>query len=145
MKSITTSLILILTLFYTGTIFAQSTPIGTWKTIDDQTGEAKSHVEIYEKEGKLYGKIAKLLERESDVKCEKCPGSKKNKPLIGMLVIENLTFSKGFWKNGTILDPESGNEYSCSIWLEPGKPDELKVRGKHWTGLYRTQTWYKVK
>ncbi|HHS95446.1 MAG TPA: DUF2147 domain-containing protein, partial [Phaeodactylibacter sp.] len=30
-----------------GILSAQSTPIGVWKTIDDETGEAKSHVEIY--------------------------------------------------------------------------------------------------
>ncbi|MFN7118122.1 MAG: DUF2147 domain-containing protein [Saprospiraceae bacterium] len=124
---------------------AQSSPVGMWKTIDDKTGEAKSHVEIYEKDGKFYGKITKLLRKPADTVCEKCPGNKKNKPLIGMNVIEGLSFSKGYWRDGSILDPETGNEYGCSIWFEEGKPDELKVRGKHWTGLYRTQTWYKVK
>ena len=123
---------------------AQSSPVGTWKTIDDKTGEAKSHVEIYEKDGKFYGKVAKLLQKPADTKCEKCPGNKKNKLLVGMNIIEGLEFSKGFWRNGSILDPESGNEYNCSVWFEANQPNELKVRGKHWTGLYRTQTWYKV-
>jgi uncharacterized protein (DUF2147 family) len=48
------------------------------------------------------------------------------------------------WKGGKILDPEKGKEYSCTMWFEAGKPDELKVRG--WFGpVYRTQTWYRVK
>jgi uncharacterized protein (DUF2147 family) len=136
---------LIIPLLFTTFLSAQSTPVGTWKTIDDKTGEAKSYVEIYEKDGKFYGKISKLLRRPADTKCEKCPGSKKDKLLVGMNVIENLQFSKNTWRNGTILDPETGNEYGCVIWFEPNQPDELKVRGKHWTGLYRTQTWYKVK
>ena len=123
---------------------AQPSPIGTWKTIDDNTGEAKSHVEIYENGGKLYGKIAKLLKSSPDKACEECPGKKKGKPLMGMLVIEGLEPYKDYWRKGTIMDPENGNEYGCSIWFENGNADELKVRGKHWTGLYRTQTWYRV-
>jgi hypothetical protein len=34
---------------------------GKWKTIDDQTGEAKSIIEIYEKGGKVYGKVVDIL------------------------------------------------------------------------------------
>ncbi len=132
-------------LFFSQLLFAQVSPVGVWKTIDDKTGNPKSHIEIYEKEGKYFGKIAQLLERPADTICEKCPGSKKNKPLLGMVIVEDLAFSKGYWRNGSILDPENGSSYSCSIWFEKGKSDELQVRGKHWTGIYRTQTWYKVK
>ena len=124
--------------------FAQSSPVGIWKTIDDATGEAKSHVEIYEQNGKFFGKVVKLLQRDPGVLCEKCTGDKKNKPVLGMVIIEDMVPVKDYWKKGSIMDPENGNEYGCSIWFEDGKPDELKVRGKHWTGLYRTQTWYKL-
>lgn len=124
---------------------AQSTPTGTWKTIDDETGEAKSHVEIYEKDGAYYGKITKLLQKGPDTVCEKCEGDKKNKPILGMVIIEGLQPHKDYWKKGSILDPESGNEYNCSVWFEEGAQDKLQVRGKHWTGLFRTQTWYRVK
>ena len=41
-------------------IYAQSV-IGKWKTFDDKTGEAKSIVEITEKDGKIYGKIIEIL------------------------------------------------------------------------------------
>lgn len=143
MKSI--GIILVLTFCYTSLPFAQSSPVGLWKTVNEKTGEAQSYVEIYEKTGKIFGKITQLLQDPADSICEECTGSKKNQPVLGMVIINGLQFSKGIWKNGSILDPESGNEYGCSIWLEASKPDELKVRGKHWTGLYRTQTWYKVK
>lgn len=123
---------------------AQS-PLGTWKTIDDNTKEAKSHVEIYEQNGQLYGKIVKILTDNADRLCDKCSGEKKNKPIMGMIIIENLKKTKDYWAKGTIMDPENGKEYGCSIWFEDGKTGELKVRGKHWTGLYRTQTWYKVR
>lgn len=139
---ITTVAVLILA---TTALLAQSSPAGLWKTIDDETGEAKSHVRIYEKNGKFHGKVEKLLLSSPDKVCEACPGDKKNKPLVGMVVIEGLKAYDDYWKGGTILDPESGSEYGCSVWYEEGNSDELKVRGKHWTGLYRTQTWYKVK
>lgn len=137
--------IFIVIIGYLQSTFAQSTPIGTWKTVDDKTGEAKSYVEIYEKESKLHGKITKLLQRAPDTKCEKCPGNRKDKPLVGMVIVANLKETNGEWRGGSILDPQTGSEYGCSIWLEANQPDELKVRGKHWTGLYRTQTWYRVK
>lgn len=120
------------------------TPVGIWKTVDDNTKEARSHVEIYEQNGKFYGKIIKLLKSEPAEVCGKCTGSKKNQPLIGLVILENLKPKKDYWSKGTITDPENGKEYGCSVWFEDGKSQELKVRGKHWTGLYRTQTWYKV-
>ena len=140
MKSIF-SLILVSCTFFA---FSQS-PIGVWKSIDDETGEEKSNVTIYEQNGKVFGKISKILSAAPDVVCEKCTGDKKNKPIMGLVIIENLKAADGYWKKGNILDPESGNTYGCSIWFEDGKPDELKVRGKHWTGFYRTQTWHRVK
>lgn len=124
---------------------AAQSPVGTWKTIDDKTGDAKSHLEIYEKGGKLYGKVVKLLKKGPDTRCDKCSGAKKDQLVVGMNVVEGMAAEDGMWKGGKILDPENGNEYACSMWFEKGQPDELRVRGKHWTGLYRTQTWYRVK
>jgi uncharacterized protein (DUF2147 family) len=128
-----------------GTLKAQTGPFGVWKSIDDKTGEAKSNVEVYQKNGKLYGKVIKILTDKPNAKCDDCKGDKKDQPVQGMVIIEGLQETEGTWKNGTILDPENGNVYGCVIWLEEGKPNELKVRGKHWSGLYRTQTWYRVK
>jgi uncharacterized protein (DUF2147 family) len=131
-------------LFATVTM-AQVSPVGVWKTIDDKTGKAKSHVEIYKKDGKLFGKVTKLLLKPSDTLCKECTGDKQNKPVIGMVILEDLQPYKYYWKSGTILDPENGSTYGCSIWFEDNKEDELQVRGKHWTGIFRTQTWYRIK
>ncbi|MBP7680070.1 MAG: DUF2147 domain-containing protein [Saprospiraceae bacterium] len=124
---------------------AQKSPVGIWKTIDDKTGEAKSYVEIYEQSGKFHGKIIKLLKSPADKVCEKCTGEKKDKPLMGMVILSDLKPYDYYWRSGTIMDPENGNEYGCSAWFEKNKPDELRVRGKHWTGIFRTQTWYRVR
>lgn len=126
------------------TIFGQS-PLGIWKTIDDNTSEPKSHIEIYEENGSLHGKVIKLLSSPEDKLCDQCPGNKKMQPILGLTVIEKLKPYQDYWKGGTILDPENGKEYKCSIWLAEDNKDMLKVRGKHWTGLYRTQSWYRVR
>lgn len=129
----------------TGIAQKTSSPVGLWQTIDDKTGKAKSHVKIYEQDGKFHAKVIKLLLKPADTICEKCSGTKKNSPVVGMIILEDLKPHKYYWKSGTILDPENGSTYGCSVWYEDGKPDELKVRGKHWTGIFRTQTWHRIK
>lgn len=134
--------VLAFTLFYFVS-FAQS-PIGTWKTIDDNSGEARSHVTIYEQGDKLFGKVSKLLDEDPKEICTACKGKNANKKILGMVILENMKKSGTTWSKGTILDPETGNTYRCKIWLAEGDANQLKVRGIHWTGLYRTQTWYRV-
>ncbi|MEL6926104.1 MAG: DUF2147 domain-containing protein [Bacteroidota bacterium] len=125
-------------------VMAQKSPVGIWKTIDDATGEAKSHVEIYEQGGKYYGKITKLLQRPADTVCEECSGARKNKPLVTMVILEDLEPYKDYWSYGKILDPENGKTYKCSLWVED--EDTLKLRGYIGiSALGRSQNWYRVK
>ncbi len=122
---------------------SQNTVFGKWKTIDDNTGKPKSIVEIYESNGKVYGKVIQLFRpanEDQDPSCIKCSGNKYNKKIIGLNVLENMTKSGDSYANGTITDPENGKEYSCKMWIEGG---DLKLRG-YWGFLYRTQTWVKV-
>lgn len=119
--------------------------VGTWKTIDDETGKAKSHVKIYKaKNGKYYGKIVKLLNREpgdEDPVCDVCPGSDKGQKVMGMKIVKGMVEDGDEFNGGTIMDPKSGKVYTCKMWNEGD--DKLKVRG--YIGfLYRTQTWYRV-
>lgn len=117
--------------------------VGKWKTFDDNTGKAKSIVEIYRKsDGKYYGKILKLFlpsGETHDPVCENCPGERKNRKVVGMEVITGLEYDgKKEYKNGKAFDPESGKTYSCKLWLDD--EHNLKVRG-YLSFLYRTQTW----
>lgn len=136
--------LLVFLLLSSGTLLAQYSPLGVWKTIDDKSGEPRSHVEIFEQNGKFHGKVVRLLRKGPETRCENCSGAKKNQLILGMTIVENLRATEGFWQGGTILDPESGSEYTCSVWFDRGQPNELRVRGRHWSGLYRTQTWYRV-
>jgi uncharacterized protein (DUF2147 family) len=125
--------------------FSQSDIRGKWKTIDDETGEEQSIVEIYEKAGKLFGKITKIFPAEGeelDPICDLCPDDRKNEKIIGMEIIRDMQWNAevGEYEDGKILDPQDGKTYDCVIWKEG---DELKVRG-YVAFFYRTQTWKKV-
>lgn len=118
---------------------------GKWKTIDDETGEAKSIVEIYEQNGKVYGKVIDILTpgRENAV-CDNCSGKNKGKPIKGLVILNGLSKNKDEYSGGTILDPQNGKEYKCYITLE--NADKLKVRGYiGFSMLGRSQYWHRVK
>jgi uncharacterized protein (DUF2147 family) len=124
------------------TVHAQSV-LGTWLTKDDETGELKSHVQIYEGGGKLYGKVVKVLRPNAPKTCDKCPGDRKNQPLLGMVILVNMLQNNGLWESGDILDPEKGKWYICKIWLKEGNPNMLVVRG-YLGPFYRTQYWTRI-
>jgi uncharacterized protein (DUF2147 family) len=133
-------------LFFTTVIFAQSQGVtGKWKTIDDQTGEAKSIIEIYEQGGKIYGKVIDILNpaRKKGL-CQNCSGEDKNKPILGLVVLKGLSKDGDEYEGGKILDPQTGKVYKCLVALE-GK-DKLKVRGYIGFSLIgRTQYWTRIK
>jgi uncharacterized protein (DUF2147 family) len=141
-KSNVFSLLVFFAMIFSG---HSQTVLGKWKTVDDDTGEAKSIVEVYEKSGKIYGKVVEILraDHKKDV-CSKCEGAEKNKPIVGMIIINGLKKEDSEYNGGTILDPESGKKYKCYITLESA--DKLKLRG--YIGLSimgRTQIWTRVK
>ena len=118
-----------------------ASPVGTWKTIDDETGKPKSFVQIYEYQGKYYGKVIKLINpSEPNPKCTKCPGQAKDKPIIGLNIMWGLSQDGNEYSGGQIMDPNNGKVYSAKIWVEG---NTLKVRG-YLGPFYRTQTWYRV-
>jgi uncharacterized protein (DUF2147 family) len=117
--------------------------VGKWKTVDDKTGKVMSEVEIYEQSGKVFGKITSLTEpndaQGKPKTCTACTGSDKNQPIVGLVIIKDLSASGDRYKGGTIIDPDDGKVYRAEVWNETGK---LKVRG--YSGpFYKTQTWVK--
>ena len=116
---------------------------GKWKTVDDETGEEKTVVEIYEKEGKVFGKIIDILKGDKDALCNKCEGDEKNTKILGFELIKNLTKSGIYYRNGTIFDPEKGKEYKCRLALKEGNPEVLEVRG-YIAFMYESQYWKRL-
>ncbi|UAB80868.1 DUF2147 domain-containing protein [Marixanthomonas sp. SCSIO 43207] len=139
-------LFLTITLFAFAVIPAIAQDVtGKWKTIDDETGEAKSIVEIYKENGKIYGKVVEILNPDKkDATCVDCPGSDEGKPVLGLVIIKGLEKDGDEYNDGKILDPNSGKLYKCYIELE--NSNKLKVRGYiGFSLLGRTQYWDRVK
>lgn len=116
---------------------------GKWKTVDDETKQAKSIVEIYKKsDGKYYGKVTQLLIKPANPNCVDCKDDRKNKPILGMEIIRGLKKDGDEFTGGTITDPKTGKTYKCTI---KRSGDQLNVRGYIGLSLIgRTQTWSKV-
>ena len=116
---------------------------GKWKTIDDETNKPKSIVEIYEQDGKAYGKILKLFREpgeEQDPVCDECTDERKGEKVIGMTIIREMEKDGDEWEDGDILDPKNGKVYDCKLWREG---DKLMVRG-YIAFFFRTQTLLKA-
>ncbi len=119
---------------------AAQSPVGKWKTIDDETGKVRSIVEIYEKNGKIYGKILKIFRAptaDQNPSCKSCSDDRKGQKIVGMEIIRGMKKDGSTYEDGTILDPETGKIYDCKMWVEGGK---LQVRG-YIAFFFRTQTW----
>ena len=115
-------------------------PVGTWKTIDDETKQAKALVQISESGGVLTGKIIKLF-ANPDALCDKCDGERKDKPVQGMTILWDLKKNGAAWEGGKILDPKKGQVYSSKAKLVDGGA-KLEVRGFMGVSLLgRSQVW----
>jgi len=127
--------------------FAQMSPAGLWKTIDDETKKEKSLVRIKDVNGVFSGTVEKFLDpaNKPDEVCDKCTDDRKDKPVLGMTIIRNIKASaddKGIWDGGDVLDPNNGKVYKARLKpVDGGK--KLEMRG-YIGPFYRTQVWLRV-
>ena len=131
-----------------GNAFAQTTPVGVWKTIDDKTNTEKAQVRVTETGGVLSARLEKLLaaDAKQDAVCDKCTDDRKDKPLVGLEIMRGVKKSdaENTWDGGTILDAAEGKVYKVRLQPTDGGK-KLEVRG--YVGmpmLGRTQTWIRV-
>ena len=137
-----------LALLAAGSSFAQMTPVGTWHSIDDKTGEAKAEIQIADKDGALSGRVVKSLRNDPNAKktCDDCKDDRKGQTIIGMEIIRGVkpdASGENLWASGgKILDPENGKEYTVKMVPQEGGK-KLQVRG-YIGPFYRTQTWLRA-
>ncbi|MEG1709848.1 MAG: DUF2147 domain-containing protein [Acinetobacter sp.] len=123
--------------------------VGTWRYIDDKTGEAKGLVKIEQQANGTYaGTALKATPRAGYIPkefCTNCPAPYTNKPIIGMQVISGLkTEDQINYTNGKIIDPVSGKVYRLKGRISTnGK--KLFLRGYMGvSAVGRNQTWLRV-
>lgn len=121
-----------------------ASPLGVWKTIDDETGQPKSLVQITENNGLLQARIVKLFRKPDEDQnplCVKCDGERKNQPVIGMTILWGLRADGEKYSGGHVLDPKKGKIYNASLKVaSDGK--QLEMRGfLGFSLLGRTQVW----
>jgi len=129
-----------------GGAWAEVTPVGLWRNVDDRTGEARAEVRIGEAGGVLNGRIEKRLARDArpDAVCGECRDDRKDKPILGLEIIRGAKKAEGkeVWEGGRILDPENGREYTLRLTPVDGGR-RLEVRGS-FGPFGRTQTWHRL-
>ena len=131
-----------------GPAFAQGSPVGVWKTIDDKTKTERAQVRISESGGVFVGRIEKLLapDAKPDARCDKCEDDRKDRPMVGLEIIRGVKKAEAdnTWDGGTILDAAEGKVYKVRLQMADGGR-KLDVRGYIGAPLLgRTQTWIRV-
>lgn len=127
-----------------GAVFAQMTPEGLWRSIDDKSGQPKAEIRITANNGVLSGTVEKALMPSSEPTCTQCSDDRKDKPKLGMEIIRGAKKAEGkdVWEDGKILDPDNGKNYTLRMEpLEDGK--KLQIRG-YIGPFYRTQVWQRI-
>lgn len=126
-----------------------SSPVGTWKTIDDETGKPRSIIEITDHDGELQAVVKQVLNATPEEiardgnppKCTQCDGARKDQPIIGMTIMWGVRKDGQVWDGGHILDPAKGSTYKVKLaLLDHGQ--KLDVHGYIGFALLgRSQIW----
>jgi len=121
--------------------------VGYWQTIDSKTKRPSSVIQFYARGKLFYGKVVKaypLPDEQKSSLCVHCKGIQRDKPIIGLIIINNMTCQNDVCHGGTILDPRSGKVYHATMRLvHAGR--QLKVRGYLGIALFgKTVVWNRV-
>jgi uncharacterized protein (DUF2147 family) len=145
-------------IFAAGICFADDPVVGYWLGAEEKGGKS-SGWEMYVINGNLCGKIVAAPATPPGARASKCresyggfplPGKVNEMTVIGTPWIFGLTMERpGEWINGSIINPENGKIYKCTITFHPAdgnryKTDTLEMRGEIGLGIGRSQFWQKI-
>ena len=148
MMVLTVFVMLFISWAFPSALYAENlSPVGYWKTIDDNTGEVNSFVRIWTDKGTLYGKIEKLIRKpgqDPNPICKKCSGERKDQPIQGMTFLWGFTQDEDEWSGGYIMNPNNGKNYRCIVKvIENGR--KLYVRGYILFSIFGvTEVWHRA-
>lgn len=118
--------------------------LGKWKTFNSHTGEVRSIVEVFQKNGKLYGKVLRIMDKEDrDNLCTECEGDDKNQKIEGLVLMKDFVKDGEEYVDGTITNPNDGKIYRSKVWIDENNPNILNVRG--YIGFFfKTMEWERM-
>jgi len=126
------------------TVQSVASPVGLWRSIDDETKQPKALIRITQDEGVYVGRIEKILTERTDAVCDLCTDERKDQPVQGLRIVDGMRASgdeAGLYEGGRILDPQNGKVYRSRMRVVDGG-ERLEVRGYIGAPLFgRTQTW----
>ena len=121
-----------------------TSPVGLWRSIDDETKKPKALIRITQDGGAYVGRIEKILTARTDAVCDQCTDERKDQPVQGMRIVDGMRASDeeaGLYEGGRILDPQNGKVYRSRMRVVD-EGARLEVRGYIGAPLFgRTQTW----
>lgn len=126
--------------------WAQMSPVGTWRSMDEKENTPKAQVKISEAGGVVTGKVEALLRKGADPNalCTECKDGSQGQARGGHDADQRRQKVEGreVWEGGRILDPENGKTYAVRLTpIDEGQ--KLEVRGSIGP-FWRTQTWIRV-
>ena len=119
-------------------------PVGLWQPLDS-SGKPEGLIRIFERKGLYYGRIEPASPTDDrNARCTRCTGKQHDQPIIGLVIMRHLKPKNGEYVGGSILDPNTGHVYSCSLRLTDGG-HKLIMRGFLGISLFgSSQTWLRV-
>jgi len=126
---------------------AEQTAVGLWEQVDEGSGKAESWFKISERSGVYVGNVVKIFFKPGEDEnwvCDKCEGSEKGAPVLGLALIKGMQRNGLTYENGTIMDPRDGSVYRALMKLSPDG-QKLEVRGYLGISLFgRSQVWKRL-
>ena len=130
-----------------GSALAQGSPVGLWRTLDDNTGKPRGEVQITESAKGLSGRLVRSLVADPSKEpttCKPCTDDRKDQPMVGLEIVRGgkLAADGQWYEGGEIMDPDNGKTYTLKLRVAEGG-GKLTLRG-YIGPFYRTQTWERV-
>ena len=120
-------LFLFLSILFVGdTVITPETYIGKWKI------EGGSIIEIYKKDQLFFGKIHTRAEKPisnfNGLDNKNPDEALRMRQLVGIDILDNLSFDEGELSGGTIYNADSGKKYTVKVWIDKEDTNVCYIR-----------------
>jgi uncharacterized protein (DUF2147 family) len=133
---------LILSVVFAAAALAQNSAVGNWQYVD---GPKTTFIRTFEDGGQLKATIEKVTkggQEDPSAMCSKCTGDTKDKPMKGLLILWDTKKDGANWKDGKLLDPDSGRVVAGKVEVAEGGK-KLNVKGSV-AFISKTQVWTRI-